>query len=559
MSHRRILSLWFPRLGAERLMRAKQAGTAGPLAVVEELSNTQVISALNCAAVSEGLWVGQPVRDAYAMCGHLLTRSRNAPAERVFLTALRRWAGKYSPWVAEQEPDGLVIDLTGCAHLFGGEAGMLAQVEEDCSDMGLGVQLGLADSLGAAWALARYAGVPAGSDRSGDAISQEARATRAKAQNRSPKDSAKRRHWTRGGAAPQMVALPHGVARIADPGQTYGALAPLPVAALRLEGAMVAQLNRLGLRRVSDLMDQPRASLARRFGRGLVMRLDQAMGSAPEPVSPGRAPDHFAVRLTLPEPIGLIDDLMAGVDRMLPRLCARLEERGKGMRSLRLEAHRTDQAAEVVVVGFARPLRDPGRIRPLLEMKLDQIDAGFGIDMLRLEALQVEPIHARTVAGHVQAGAAAQQRVDGGNGLEDLIGRLGARVGLEMITRYHPVDTHIPEKTAKLLAAAWSEPAPHWPAAPQPRPLLMWQPELVSAADSPVLSDQFRWRGQHWQLAQAQGPERIAPEWWLDDPNWRNGVRDYWVVVTSSGARLWLFYAHGGGLSPGWFCQGSFA
>lgn len=540
-------------------MRAKQAGTAGPLAVVEELSNTQVISALNCAAVSEGLWVGQPVRDAYAMCGHLLTRSRNAPAERVFLTALRRWAGKYSPWVAEQEPDGLVIDLTGCAHLFGGEAGMLAQVEEDCTDMGLGVQLGLADSLGAAWALARYAGVQAGSDRSGDAISQEARATRAKAQNRSPKGSAKRRHWTRGGAAPQMVDLPHGVARIADAGQTYGALAPLPVAALRLEGAMVAQLNRLGLRRVSDLMDQPRASLARRFGRGLVMRLDQAMGSAPEPVSPGRAPDHFAVRLTLPEPIGLIDDLMAGVDRLLPRLCAHLEERGKGMRSLRLEAHRTDQAAEVVVVGFARPLRDPARIRPLLEMKLDQIDAGYGIDMLRLEALQVEPIHARTVAGHVQAGAAAQQRADGGNGLEDLIGRLGARVGLEAITRYHPVDTHIPEKTAKLLAAAWSEPAPHWPVAPQPRPLLMWQPELVSAADSPVLSGQFRWRGQDWQLAQAQGPERIAPEWWLDDPNWRNGVRDYWVVVTSSGARLWLFYAHGGGLSPGWFCQGSFA
>ena len=559
MSHRRILSLWFPRLGADRIMRTKRGSIAGPLAVVEELSNTQVISALNSAALSEGLSVGQSVRDAHAMCGHLLTCSRNVPAEAAFLTALRRWAGKYSPWVAEQEPDGLVIDLTGCAHLFGGETGMLAQIEEDCTDIGLGVQLGMADTLGGAWALARYAGVPAGSDRSGDAISQEARATRAKAQKRTPKDSAKRRHWTRGGAAPQMVALPHGVARIAEPGQTYGALASLPVAALRIEGTMVAQLNRLGLRRIGELMDQPRASLARRFGRGLVMRLDQAMGSAPEPVSPGLAPDHFAVRLTLPEPIGLIDDLMAGVDRMLPRLCARLEERGKGVRSLRLEAHRTDQAAEMVVVGLARPLRDPARIRPLLEMKLDQIDAGYGIDMLRLEALQVEPIHARTVAGHVQAGAAAQQRAEGGNGLEDLIGRLGARVGLEAITRYYPVDTHIPEKTAKVLAAAWSEPAANWPAAPQSRPLLLWKPELVNASDSPVLSVQFRWRGQDWQLAQARGPERIAPEWWLDDPNWRSGVRDYWVVLTSSGARLWLFYAHGGGLSSGWFCQGSFA
>ncbi len=549
MPKRRILSLWFPRLGAERLVRAARGLHDGPLAVVAEQSNMQVVTSLNTQAQAAGLRVGQPVRDAHAMCASLITRPRNAPAEAAFLTALRRWAGKFSPWVAEEAPDGLIVDLSGCAHLFGGEEALLSVLETDCADMGLSVQMGIADTLGAAWALARYAGQEATSDRNGDAISQEARATRARA--------GKRRHWTKGGAAPQVVALGGG-ARIAAPGQAYGALSPLPIAALRLEDQVVAQLNRLGLRRIGDLLGQPRASLARRFGRGLVMRLDQAMGSAPEPVSPARPSHHFAVRMTLPNPIGLIEDVMAAIDRVLPTLCAKLEEKGRGVRTLRLEAHRADQAAEVIEVGLARPTFDKHRIRPLLEMKLDKLDAGYGIDMLRLEAIQSEPIHARTVAGHAEARRVARNRLDGNTAVDDLIGKLGARVGLEAITRRHPAASHIPEKTAQTLAAAWSEPARDWPAPPHPRPLQMWQPEPVMAPETPDIPAAFRWRGRDWQLAQATGPERIAPEWWLDDPNWRSGVRDYWVVVTEQGERLWLFYGHGGTMSAGWFCQGLF-
>ncbi|MBY6057468.1 Y-family DNA polymerase [Leisingera daeponensis] len=559
MPHRRILSLWFPRLGAERILRAERGGIAGPLAVVEEVSNTQVISALNMAASAEGLQPGQPLRDAHAMCAGLVVRPRSRAAEAAFLAALRRWAGKFSPWVAEAGEDGLTIDLTGCAHLFGSEAALMETAGQDCAEMGLSVRMGLADTLGAAWALARYADEDAVPERSGDAIDQEARATRARAQKRSPRQGVKRRHWTRGGAAPQLQAPVPQLGRIAEPGQAYGALAPLPVAALRLDSATVAQLNRLGLRRVGDLLGQPRASLARRFGQGLVLRLDQAMGSAPEPVSPARSPDHFAVRLTLPEPIGLMEDLLAGIDRMLPRLCARLEARGKGARVLRLEAHRCDQEMEMVTLGLARASREPARIRPLLEMKLEQIDAGYGIDMLRLEVLQAEAIHARTPAGHAEAGAAARARQEDGAALEDLIGRLGARLGLEAITRYHPAESHIPEKTFTVQAAAWSEPAAgDWPLPPRPRPLLLWRPELVHAPDVPQVPQQFRWRGRDWALAEAEGPERIAPEWWLEDPEWRSGVRDYWVVATECGTRLWLFFAHGGALSPGWFCHGSF-
>ncbi|MAY45109.1 MAG: DNA methylase [Rhodobacteraceae bacterium] len=551
MPNRRILSLWFPRLGAERLMRVARGTLDVPLAVVEETANMQVVTSVNAAAHAAGIRVGQPVRDAHAMCATLLTRSRNAPAEAAFLAALRRWAGKFSPWVAEEAPDGLVIDLSGCAHLFGGEDALMQVVEEDCADMGLSVWLGLGDTLGAAWALARYTGVAPAAVRSGDAIQQEARATRARA--------SRRKHWTGGGAAAPVTGGRAATGRIAAPGQGYGALGPLPIAALRLDEATVTQLGRLGLRRIGDLLGQPRAGLARRFGTGLVLRLAQAMGSAPEPVSPAAAPFHFAVRMTFPDPIGLMEDLLAAVDRMLPRLAERLEQKGRGMRRLRLEAHRTDQAAEVVEVGFARPTRAPHQVRPLVEMKLDGIDAGFGIDMLRLEAVETEPIHDREMVGHLGAGAAVRARLAGNTGLDDLIARLGARVGLEAITRRHPVSSHIPEKTAQVMAAAWSEPARDWPPPERARPLVMWRPEPVMAPDRPAVPERFRWRGRDWALEVAAGPERIAPEWWLDDPEWRSGVRDYWRVTTGAGERLWLFYAHGGAMSSGWFCQGKFA
>lgn len=553
MTDRRILSIWFPHLGADRLIRRDPQLADVPLGVVQDQQNTQVLTSLNGAAQAYGLRVGQPVRDAHAMCEALITRTRSVQDEAGFLTILQRWACKFSPWVATDAEDGLVIDLTGCAHLFGGEEAVLQVVQQDCNDLGLTLRMGLADTRGAAWALARFAGQLAGSHRSGDAIDQEARATRSRA--------GKRRHWTKGGAAPVIPLGPDVTAhRIAAPGQMYSALGPLPIAALRLEPELVAQLARLGLRRISDLLGQPRAGLARRFGRELVMRLDQAMGSAPEPVSPARPPDHFAVRLTLPDPIGLEADMLAGIDRLLPRLCESLKAKGRGARRVRLQAFRSDHGIESIEVGLARPSHDPARIRPLLALKLEAIDAGFGIDMLRIEAVQSEPISAQTAVGHLAAGQGVNKRLAQNTALDDLIGRIGARVGLEAITRLHPASSHIPEKTSTVLAAAWSKPHDRaWPAPANPRPLLMWRPEPVSAPDTPKVPQGFRWRGQDLTRVRAIGPERIAPEWWLDDPEWRSGVRDYWVTDTADGQRLWLFYGHGHTMSSGWFCQGAFA
>ncbi len=552
MPHRRILSLWFPRLGAERVIRMERGLFDAPLAVLRDTGQMQVISSLNALAEAEGLTLGQPLRDAQAMCPRLVTRLLNVQAEAAFLKVLRRWAEKFSPWVAEAVPDALVIDLTGCAHLYGGEEGLLAQVAQDCDKLELTVRAGIADTLGAAWALARFANQPGMAHRSGDDIDQEARATRSRA--------VKRRHWTRGGSPPPAPLRGGGVGRIAAPGKTHGALADLPVAALRLEVDTQAELARLGLRRVGDLMGQPRAGLARRFGKSLVLRLDQALGSVPEPVSPAAVAPRYSVRMTLPEPIGLNDDVCAAIERLLPPLCKRLRKDGKGARVVRLHVYRVDQAMQCVEVGLARVSDDPERILALMRMKLEEIEAGFGIDVLRIEATWVETLNQRHMAGHLEAGQAAARRLNDAHAIDDLVGRIGARIGLEQITRRHPGKSHLPEKGAQALYVAWSEAwKEDWPQLAMERPLLLWPPEPVTAVEPGKMPRQFRWSGRDLVSTGAIGPERIAPEWWLDAPEWRSGVRDYWQVMCSNGEKLWLYYAHGATMSPGWFCQGRFA
>lgn len=551
MLNRRILSLWFPRLGAERVLRFQRGNLNGPFAIVKEQGNMQSLDSLSREAEAEGLFPGQPLRDAQAMCPTLVTQLADPPAEAAFLKVLCRWAGKFSPWVAAEPPTSLVVDLTGCGHLFGGEAAILEMVQDDCIQHGLSVRAGIADTLGAAWGLARFAGQSVGSLRSGDAIDQEARATRSRA--------AKRRHWERGGAAPKQGVSLDQASQIAPVGQTRQAIAPLPLAALRLKSEAVTNLARVGLRRVGDLAGMPRSAVARRFGQDVVRRLDQASGVEPEPITPQKPLEHFATRLTLPEPIGLEDDILAGVDRLLPVLCQKLMKHGMGVRLLRLQAFRVDQAAEVVEVGLARPSADPERMRPLLRMKLTEIDAGFGIDILRLEAVEYLPMKPKTQPGRILQGPTGIGQGKTEDAIHDLIGKIGARIGLEKITLGHPASSHIPEKAVSILAAAWADPCFDWPEDGPPRPMVLWPAEPVAAEESPDPPLAFRWRRQSLNLASARGPERIAPEWWFEDPDWRSGSRDYWEITTGTGERLWMFYAHGGALSSGWFCHGSFA
>ena len=550
MSNRRILSLWFPRLGAERMLRHERRREVFPFAVSEDLGQMQVLSSLSAQASAAGLYQGQPIRDAQAMCPNLVTRLRNKQAEILFLRSLARWAGKFTPWVTPEGTDGLFLDTTGCSHLFGGERSLVQHIESDAYDLGLSVQSGLADTAGAAWALSHYAAQPVQSLHTGDVIDQEARATRAR--------SAKRRHWDRGGTlVPTPIKRKSGDT-IAPPGKTHSAIQDLPVVSLRLPRDVIDNLSRLGLRHVGDLTGQPRAALARRFGKSLVEQLDKALGSQPEPISPLKHMPHFGVRLSFPDPIGLKEDLIVALERLVPRLCEHLRGQSQGARRVMMQCFHTDNTITSTEAGLAKPSDDPERLMPVLFMTLEDVQAGFGIDMMRLEAIETEPLHKHKPKGQMALTQEFAQTPSAKVDFDDLIGRIGVRVGLEQITRYHPADSHIPEKGFKILAAAWSEPASNWPIIEQQRPTLLWHPEPVQASQGRRLPRRFRWRGRTLNTRHAKGPERIAPEWWLDDPNWRSGVRDYWQVTCHEGDLLWLFYAHGGAVSSGWYCQGRF-
>jgi protein ImuB len=530
---RRILSLWFPRLAAERWLRREPELAAVPFAVVGAERGALVLASLAAGAEAAGLRRGMGLADARAIVPGLATRPADPVREADFLAALARWAGHLSPWVAVEGAEGLVLDVTGCAHLFGGEAGLVRAAVAGAAARGLTARAGLADTLGAAWAVARFGGRAEAPAAVGDAIDQESRATRSRA--------AKRRLSGAAAGDPGAVIVP--------PGEARAALGPLPVAALRIDREAVAALAGLGLRRVEDLAALPRAQLARRIGVAAVRRLDQALGREPEPVAAARPGPGFAVRLTCPEPLGLEADVAAALGRLATALGERLAAAGLGARRLRAVLERVDGApAAVLEAGFARPVDTAEAMMAVLGLKLAGLDAGFGFEVLRLAAVEAEP----------RVAALARNGPGGADGVADLIGRLGGRIGLDALVRLHPAESHIPEKAAIEAAAGFSAPAGPWPERAGPRPLVLHPPEPVAAEDAARPPRAFRWRRRRHLRAAAFGPERIAPEWWLDDPAWRSGPRDYWRVETAEGLRLWLYEAQGGEVPGGWFVQGAF-
>lgn len=469
----------------------------GPFALALRCANVDRLHDVNGAAAALGLVPGMGLADARAFCPALAVRPADIAGDARFLRGLARWAGRFSPRVALDGDDGLLLDISGVAHLWGGEAGWLVDLRRAFSRAGLGVRAGLADTASAAWALAH-----------------------------------------------------HGEG-VAPPGETRAALAPLPVAALRLPPETVTTLQRLGLRRIADLLALPRAALGRRFGPGVGLALDRALGLLPEALAPLPEPPRFSLRLTLPEPIALVEDVMAGMERLLHPLCDRLSAQGAGARRLTLSLRRVDAAEQVVELRLAAPLREAARIAPLFRRGIEAVEAGFGIDQLRLAATEIEALPATQLATRT-AGTAPPE-----GALDDLITRLGTRIGLENIRRALPAESHIPERSFLVAPAALARPAPRtgW-AVPRPRPLTLFPPEPVAAPARPAPPRQFRWRRLAFTVLRATGPERIAPEWWLGEENWHTGLRDYWRIDTTTGRRLWLFFTP---QSPGWFATGEFA
>jgi protein ImuB len=352
------------------------------------------------------------------------------------------------------------------------------------------------------------------------------------------------------------------------------------VAALRLSGGALSLLRRLGFRRIGELMDQPRAPFAARFEAELLLRLDQALGRAPEPLTAITPPPVYRVQASFLEPITSVEHVLTAATRLLQDLALRLAQDDIGARTLRLLLFRVDGDVTALDVALAAPSRDPAHIARLLALRLERVqaglDAGFGFEAAAVHVRTAERLAPR------QTGLALSESDAPADGLAQLIDRLRQRLGSDAVRCIHPCESHLPERAEELRAA---EPAAvmgnglrplsitstdNLQRAPKgsdpvvsivaPRPILLLpvpEPAEVLALIPDGPPRQFRWRGVLHQVAEAEGPERIAPEWWRRSTEVE---RDYFVVEDMEGRRFWLFRhgLYGGGATPQWFVHGVF-
>jgi protein ImuB len=397
---------------------------------------------------------------------------------RLGLNAARRW----TPRAAISGPDGLWLDLTGVAHLFGGEEMMCRRILAFCRRLGFSARISVAGSLGAAHALARYGGQP-------------------------------------------LLLCPER--------NEADVLAPMALAALRLDEEVLGAAHRLGLERIGELIAMPRAPLQRRFGETLLRRLDQALGAAAEPFEPIVPEEAPSVLLRFLEPIATAEAIAEASGEAVRRLTPVLAEAGLGVRSLVLLCARVDNDVQAVRVSLARASRDAAHLRALLCAKIETIEPGFGIERLRLVAARVEPLPAQVIEGALAGERPAPD-------LATLVDRLAARLGARRVHRLGAVESDLPERSVR---AAGPRAAPAgWPDWPRPVRLLH-PPEPVENVMAPLPDGapaRFRWRGRAYKVAAADGPERLYGEWWRHERE-QAAIRDYFQVEDENGARFWLF------------------
>ncbi|OQM77267.1 DNA repair protein [Pseudaminobacter manganicus] len=480
--------------------------------------NAQRIAALDEQAEALGLRRGMGVADARAMHPFIDIVEADGKADRRLLESLADWCDRYTPLVALDDDNddsiGLFLDITGCTHLFSGEKRLIDDMTTRFLHQGFDARIGIASTVGAAWAAAHITG-----------------------------------------------------RAIIDPGEEAAFLAPLPLAALRIGAAIRNRLESVGLRTTGAIMATPRAPLARRFGAALLWRLDQTLGHLDEAVSPRLPVAPLSVDRHLAEPVTQLDDIERLVAALSITLKADLERRGEGARALALTLFRVDGAVSRICVGTSHPLREPLMIQKLFHERLaaltQDFDAGYGFDLARLSVPSSEPFE-------VEQTDLAEKSEQNEPDLCLFIDRLRARLGHDAILKPIAVKSHVPERAITHFPfdigyepnKAQADNAEY--RSQRERPIrLLRPPEPVHVPateipDGPPLN--FRWRRTFYRVARSEGPERIAPEWWRsikDEP-----TRDYYRVEDADGRRYWL-YRQGlyetGKPAPRWFMQGIFA
>ena len=491
------------------------------------------IIALNPAARASGLAVGETLADARARIGFLQVRIWEPAADAKALASLAQWATRYTPSVAlyknENGADGLFLDVTGATHLLGGEKPLLLDLAQRLEAFGLPVRLALAETAGTAWAVSHYARAP-------------------------------------------LTIVPTGGER--------DALSPLPIEGLRLASETTLILRRLGFKRIGALIDKPRAPFAARFEKELLLRTDRALGRAPEPLRFLAPPPVYVETRSLLEPISTEDAILAVATRLMQALVPKLEADGVGARNLRLSLYRVDGGMQRLDVGCTLPTQSPEHVTRLIRLRLErlsrQLEAGFGFETVSLAVTVAEKIDQRQ-----HALATASDETERERRCIALVDALRQRLGPESVSRLAPIASHWPERSEQRIkqrnderakerdekkprGATESEASGTWaPQGASLRPPLLFpraEPADVIALMPDGLPQLIRWRGKRLTIAHAEGPERIAPEWWRARE--QRPTRDYYLVEDSEGRRLWLYREGIPGretVTPRWFVHGLFA
>jgi protein ImuB len=516
-SSQRILALSFPHLPTDRIARKRwglswrSAGRpdAPPIVCSGRLNNAMRLTALDEAAEALNLRKNMGVAEARAIYPKLDVVEENLAADQRLLEGIADWCDRYTPLVALDGKDGLFLDITGCAHLFGGERAMLREILLRLYQMGLDVYGAISSSPGLSWAISRY-----------------------------------------------------GQGGVIAPEEAENVLAPLPVASLRLDENVVESLQKLGLRYVGDLLQAPRAPLTRRFGASVLLRLDQALGLDEEPVSPRLPVASLSAERRLVEPIGTEDDILALAGQVATSLKPSLEARGAGGRLFELVLFRVDGRVFRISAGASQPLRDPHRIAALFSERLtaihDDLDVGYGFEILRINVQRHEDFV--MLQGDFERNR--QREVS----LAGFVDKVSARLGDGCLTRFELRESHIPERAVfavpaiETLNAASEKIA--LPMARGERPSrLLAAPELMEAFAAEVPDGapaHFSWRRIRHRILKSEGPERIAMEWWIDDEDAKE--RDYFRVEDEQGYRFWIYReGHYGPDMPQWYMHGLFA
>lgn len=416
------------------------------------------------------------------------------------LGRLADWCGRYTPWSATDGEDGLALDITGCAHLFGGEAALIADLTARLARFGVTAHAAVADTPAAAWA------------------------------------------WARFGEGPVL-----------NSGESRPKLALLPVEALRLAPAVVDSLRRLGLRRIGDLAALPRAPLAARLGAAVLQRLDRVFGVEAEAISPRRTPALWRARLTFVDGISRREDLDLATRQLLEELCRALAADGRGARRLELALYRLDGAAQFLEIGTNRPTRDAAHLARLFAEPLGTVEPGFGIETMILGAVATDLLTPRQMA-------LVPERRDDRDDLAPILDRLQSRLGRNAVVRLVPVESHLPERAVTVAPVQdHSTPRP-WPVE-RPRPVqLLAAPEPIEVSGDGETPASFCWRRHHHRVARVEGPARIDPEWWRPRLN-DQASRDYYWLQDSDGRRYWVYRLVGTSSpkAPAWYLHGLFA